>query len=488
MEKEQNKKTRLTHDQILNLYKAGHEAIVSLVEYLQDEVDQLSTRIHALEVQRNTNSRNSSKPPSSDGLKKPPRQTRKVSGKKPGGQKGHTGSTLKMVETPDTIIEHPVHTCTHCGASLVESPRVDYRRRQVFDIPPVSVEVTEHRSEVKRCSCCGELSEGVFPQEVTHASQYGPRLKAISLYLKNYSLLPYERTAELFNDLFGTPISVGTLTSINREGGTRVEEVGRRIKKALRGEHVTHFDETGMRVCGKLTWLHVASSRKLTSYHVDPKRGGDAMDAMGILPSFTGTAVHDGWKSYFAYDGCTHSLCNAHHIRELTCMHEEYGQGWAKRMIAFLLEIKTRRDTSDEKTFRAEEREAFENRYRSIVQEGLQANPPPEPPKEKRRGRVKKSKPRNLLERLRDHERATLAFMHDFSVPFDNNQGERDIRMMKVQQKVSGTFRSDEGARYFCALRSYISTARKQGLNVMSALQDIFTDKKLLPHLSPVDS
>lgn len=483
MGKEEKKKKRLTRDQILALYHAGPEAVVSLVEYLQDEMDNLSSRLHAVEVQTKQNSRNSSKPPSSDGMKKPPKQHRKSSGKKPGGQEGHEGSTLKMVETPDRIVEHTVERCGHCGSSLPESSRIDVRRRQVFDIPPIETEVTEHRSEVKRCSCCGELNEGEFPADVTHSAQYGPRLKAIGLYLKNYSLLPYERSAELLEDLFGTPISVGTLTSINRKGGERAEVAGEKIKEALRREPVGHFDETGMRVCGNLTWLHVASSEKLTSFYPHPKRGGAAMEAMGILPNFDGTAVHDGWPSYFAYE-CAHSLCNAHHLRELTLMQEEYQQQWAGRMIDFLLEVKDRRENSQRNTFNAEEIAEFERRYRSIVHEGLEANPPPERPKEKRRGRVKKSKPRNLLERLRDHERATLAFMYDFSVPFDNNRGERDIRMMKVQQKVSGTFRSEEGARWFCALRSYISTARKNGQNVMSALEDIFTDKELLPYIS----
>ncbi len=482
MKKEQKEKKRLTRDQIIALYQAGPEAVVSLIEYLQDEMDSLSSRLHALEVQNKTNSRNSSKPPSSDGMKKPPKQTRKPTGKKPGGQKGHTGTTLKMVETPDRIIEHEVDFCTHCGKDLSASPAIDTQRRQVFDIPPICVEVTEHRTETKRCSCCGELIEGQFPPEVTHPTQYGPRLKAISLYLKNYALLPYERTAELFEDLFGTPISVGTLTSINRRGGERVEEVGERIKEALRSESVAHFDETGMRVCGKLNWLHVASSEKLTSYQVHPKRGGKAMEVMGILPFFKGTAVHDGWKSYFAY-GCAHSLCNAHHLRELTCIHEEYGQEWAGGMIDFLLEVKARRENSERQNFSESELEEFEKRYRSLVRKGLDANPSPERQKEKRRGRVKKSKPRNLLERLQNHEKATLAFMYDFSVPFDNNRGERDIRMMKVQQKVSGTFRSEDGAQWFCALRSYISTARKHGYNVMSTLQDIFTDEKLLPQL-----
>mgnify|MGYP001231814471 CR=1 FL=1 len=474
---------QLSRKQIVDLYKAGPEAMVSLVEYLQESIQRLSRRIHALELQVNKNSRNSDKPPSSDGLKKKPPRKRKASGKKPGGQEGHEGTTLQMSADPDKSETHEVECCGNCGCSLKDKQSIGYDRRQVFDAPPIAVEVTEHRAEIKECDKCGTVSTATFPEGITHTVQYGERLKAIALYLKNYGLLPYDRTAELFEDLFGIPISPGTLVRINTDSGKRLGEVSERIKEALRSSAVVHCDETGMRIGGKLHWLHVASTSGLTYYLAHKRRGSGGIDEMGILPFFEGKAVHDGWRSYFNYL-CGHGLCNAHHLRELTCVYEDFDQQWAKQMIDFLLDVKERRDKSKGKSFAGKTIAGFEQRYREILKMGMEANPPPpDPPGKRKRGPKKKSKPLNLVERLRDHEEATLAFMYDFCVPFDNNQAERDIRMMKVQQKISGTFRSFDGALSFCAIRGYISTARKQGLNVISALQEIFSGRPLLPNI-----
>ena len=475
---------QLSREQIVDLYKAGPEAVISLVEYLQENIQQLSNRIHALELQVNKNSRNSNKPPSSDGLKKKAPKRRKASGKKVGGQKGHEGTTLQMSSDPDKSEIHEVECCENCGCSLKDKQPIGYDRRQVFEIPPMAVEVTEHQAEIKECDRCRAVTTAAFPEGVTHKVQYGQRLKAIALYLKNYGLLPYDRTAELFEDLFGIPISPGTLVRINTDSGDRLGEVSGRIKEAIRNSAVVHFDETGMRIGGKLHWLHVASTEGLTYYLAHKKRGSPAIDEMGILPFFESKAVHDGWRSYFNYR-CDHGLCNAHHLRELICVYEDFDQQWAKQMIDFLLEVKQRRDKSKAKSFAAKTIIGFEHRYREILKMGMEANPAPpqDPPGKKKRGRKKKSKPLNLLERLQEHEKATLAFMYDFSVPFDNNQAERDIRMMKVQQKISGTFRSFDGASSFCAIRGYISTVRKQGLNVISALQEIFSGRPLLPNI-----
>ena len=268
---------------------------------------------------------------------------------------------------------------------------------------------------------------------------------------------------------------------VDGEAGGRLQEVNGRIKEGIISSSIVHFDETGMRIEAKLHWLHVAGTGALTYYMPHAKRGSEAFDAIGILPEFQGKAVHDGWMSYFKY-GCDHGLCNAHHLRELTFIDEQYGQRWAKQMMGFLLEVKEKRERSRGNRFASKRIREFEERYRDIIAMGLAANPPPaEGPK--KRGRKKKSKASNLLDRLQRHEQATLAFMYDFSVPFDNNSGERDIRMMKVQQKISGTFRTFEGAMSFCRIRSYISTVRKQGMNVISALQDIFSDRQLLPQL-----
>ncbi len=483
MARGKKKTKRLTREQILDLYKAGPDAVISLIEYLQDSIEHLSNRIDELELQVNQNSRNSSKPPSSDGMKKKPSKKRISSGKKPGGQKGHEGTTLEMSNDPDTIEIHVVECCESCGCSLKDNPVIDYDLRQVFDIPPIFMEVTEHRCEIKACDICQSVTTAAFPEVVTHKVQYGEQVKAIALYLKNYVLVPYDRGAELFEDLFGVAISPGTLVRINTESGGRLIEVSERIKEAVRSSPVVHFDETGMRVGKQSHWLHVASTAELTYYFAHRRRGRVAIDELGILPFFEGMAVHDGLQSYFKYR-CDHGLCNAHHIRELTCIYEDFDQPWGKQMIDFLLEVKECKDKSKCWSFSRKTITRFENRYREIIQEGLEANPPPaETPGKKSRGRKKKSKPLNLVQRLQDHEKATLAFMHDFSVPFENNQAERDLRMMKVQQKISGTFRSFDGASSFCTIRGYISTVRKQGMNVISALQDIFSDKQLLPHI-----
>jgi transposase len=486
---------KLSREQIVTLYKAGPEAVVSLVQYLQDTVgvlqdniqilqqnlEQVHQRLRAVEEQLKKNSRNSHKPPSSDGLKKIPK-VRKPSGKKPGGQKGHKGTTLQMVENPDIIEVHKVERCGRCGQSLKAEKVLGYDRRQVFDLPLIQVEVTEHQAEIKKCGGCGTLTTAEFPEEARHKVQYGPGLKATAAYIKGYGLLSYERAAELFEDLFGVPLSGGTLVNIDREIGERLEEVNERIKEQILYSPIVHFDETGMRIEGKLHWLHVAGTEEATYYVPHGKRGSQAIEAIGILPSFEGIAVHDGWSSYFNY-GCDHALCNAHHLRELTFVYEQEGQRWAKQMIEFLLEVKEKKEKSTGQRFSAKRIQEFERRYRDIVAMGMAANPPPTEEGKKKRGRKKKSKAANLLDRLRQHEKAVLAFMYAFSVPFHNNLGERDIRMMKVQQKISGTFRSFEGALSFCRIRSYISTVKKQGLNVMSALQDVFSGKRLLPQL-----
>jgi len=486
---------KLSREQIVTLYKAGPEAVVSLVEYLQDTIgvlqgniqilqqnlEQVHQRLRAVEEQLKKNSRNSHKPPSSDGLKKIPK-VRKASGKKPGGQKGHKGTTLQMVENPDIVKVHKVDHCEHCGQSLRRKKVLGYNRRQVFDLPPIKVEVTEYQAEIKECGRCGTLTTAAFPEEVTHKVQYGSGLKATAAYLKSYGLLSYERAAELFEDLFGTPLSAGTLVNIDREIGERLEEVNERIKDQILDSPIVHFDETGMRIEGKLHWLHVAGTEEATYYMPHTKRGSQAIDAIGILPSFEGIAVHDGWSSYFNY-GCDHALCNAHHLRELTFVYEQDAQPWAKQMMEFLLEVKEKKEKSTRQRFSAKRIQEFERRYREIVAMGMAANPPPAEQGKKKRGRKKKSKAANLLDRLQQHEKAVLAFMYDFSVPFNNNSGERDIRMMKVQQKISGTFRSFDGALSFCRIRSYISTVKKQGLNVMLALQEIFSGQQLLPQL-----
>ena len=423
----------MTEQEARSLFAQGEEPTIrKLLE--QD------ARIHELEAQRATDSHNSSKPPSTDGYHKPaPKSSRKKTGRKPGGQKGHPGSTLGLSENPDRLIPHPVTTCLQCGLDISTLP--------------------------------------------AEAAQYGPRIKAFGVYLKTYQLLPFKRSAELIRTLFGGTLCEGTLANMVKGVSGTLDASLAVISDILTNAKVAHFDETGSSVQGKLHWFHVASTEKVTLYAMHQRRGGVAMNEMGILPEFTGRAIHDHWKPYYTFEGCSHGLCNAHHLRELTFIHEVVGQQWALSMKNLLLQASTAVDTAKaENRTRLEEKDTscFEVRYRTIIAEALAVNPLPEPVPGKR-GRPKDSKAGNLARRLDVHREEVLAFMYDFSVPFSNNLAERDIRMMKVQQKVSGTFRSPEGATNFCRIRSYLSTACKQGRGVLAVLAKAIAGSPFMP-------
>ena len=480
----------LERNQLAELDK---ETLLSLVLTLQQQVQQLQKTvaeqtavIQSLRDQLAKNSRNSGQPPSSDGLKKPrTRSLRKKSGRRSGGQKGHKGHTLEMVEQPDQIRVHKVSTCPHCATDLRTVEPCKQERRQVFDIPPVQIEVTEHQAEVKVCPGCGETVKGEFPCEVTQAVQYGPRLQAQATYLNVYQLIPWARTRELLGDFYGhTPAEAIVLTS----NVTMVERIASSLdttKKHLIAAAVAHFDESGLRVEGQLNWLHVASTDYLTYYTVHPKRGQDGMKVAGILPEFKGRAVHDHWQSYFTFKNCQHALCNAHHLRELQFVVDQYKQEWAQGMMQLLLDIKAEVDAAPpgKMSLPPERLAYFEQCYDELIVQGLAANPPPADPPPRKRGRRKQSPPKNLLDRLQQRTRQVLAFMYDFHVPFDNNLAERDVRMVKVKQKVSGAFRTRTGAETFCAIRSYISTARKQGQNVIDSLHSALIGNPFIPQL-----
>lgn len=466
--------------------REGEEAVIKL---FFEALGKLAERIQSLEDQLAKNSRNSSKPPSSDGYDQGaprPKSLRKRSRRKSGGQRGHPGETLKAVEKPDVIKVHRVHECQHCGQSLKRRKAIGHERRQVFDLPNVQMQVMEHRAEIKTCSRCGKETHATFPHGVSHAVQYGPEIKAQMVYLNTEQHLPLERTCDLLDEFYNHRLSEGTIVTACAEAAQKVEQSNQAVKEHLvEQEEVAHFDETGMLVNGVLHWLHTASTSRLTYYTMHLKRGSAALNDINILPRFQGCAVHDDLASYFQYE-VEHALCNAHHLRTLLFLLERYPQKWVQDLIELLLKIKEKVEAVKRKAktaLRVRQANAFSQAYDELVKKGLRANPPTKKNRRKpgQRGRLKQSPARNLLLRLREHKEAVLAFMYDFKVPFDNNQAERDLRMIKVKQKVSGGFRSTAGAQNFCAIRGYLSTARKNGLKALAALRLALVGTPFLP-------
>lgn len=449
---------------------------------------QLAARIERLEGQAAKDSHNSSKPPSSDGPKSPLRKTtslRGKSGKKSGGQPGHQGHTLLMVAQPDTIIALSPPACERCQQELATVEVTREERAQVWDVPPLRLHVSEYRAQVKVCPCCQRETRAAFPEGLEPAAvQYGPMTKALAVYLQCVHLLPYARTCQILSDLLGTSFSQASLQAALRASSTRVEAALEHIKQGLINSQVMHNDETGLRIAGQRRWLHVAATAHLTYYQSHEKRGKAATDAIGILPHFQGISVHDSWASYLEYS-CLHALCNAHYLRELTFIAERYKQHWADELKDLLLEIKAQvalARSQGQAVLPWAMRQQYEERYQLLVEQGIAANPPL-PPKKGTRSPLRGDEVRNLLHRLRVYQALILRFMHQFIVPFDTNLAEQDIRMMKVQQKISGGFRTPEGATIFCRLRSYLSTMRKQGVHLLTALHHVFLGSPLLPSL-----
>jgi transposase len=435
-----------------------------------------------LRARLSLNSRNSSKPPSSDGYVKPAPKSRRVSsGKKPGKQPGDSGKHLAQRADPDVITTHAPSLCRCCGGDLSDAPVASVATRQVFDLPPVALHCTEHRAETRRCAC-GTLTAGSFPSEATAPACYGPALRAQVCYLVTRQHLPVARVAELLADTYGAPVSTGTIVAMVKEGAGMLDGFLARVKDLLRASPVIHADETGLRVDASLTWVHAASSAELTLYHLDQRRGNAAMDAMGVFSDYRGVIVHDGWRAYGKYYKATHALCNAHHLRELEAIAAQDGQQWAADMAELLTDAWAQVLTAKEKGrdhLSTKGLLAIDDRYLAIVAAGHRANPPPVSTKR----RPARSKALNLLCRFDDYPQDVLRFAWDFSVPFDNNLSERDVRMVKIAQKISGGYRSTEGAKAFLAFRSYLSTAAKQGVNRLGALQRLFLGDPWMPAL-----
>ena len=457
------------------LEKGGVDAICELVASLEALVARLEARVAELEKQLGKNSSNSSKPPSSDGLKRTTSQRPKNSGRKPGGQLGHPGQTLHQSQTPDITVAVPLDTCPECGTDLRDQPVSGEEIRQVFDLPPIKMQVTEYRSQRKICPNCGRSFSAGFPADVGAPAQYGPGMQAVMSYLNVRQVIPCGRTAEICQDLFGHRPSAGSVVQAVVRCAETVAPAVDQIRDLLIQSPVLHSDETGIRCLGKTHWLHVASTATHSHYSYSPKRGVEGFTAAAILPIFKGTLIHDFWGPYDTLE-CRHGRCNAHLLRELKSCAEDQ-QVWAQELIAALLAAKQTADEAREKGdafLDPAVRERLKDRYDKWVCAGLEAHPEARPPNGKR-GRVKQSTEHNLLRRLRDKREEVLRFVDDLSVPFDNNQAERDLRMIKVQQKVSGCFRSTAGAERFCAISSYISTIRKQGLNLMESIKAAFT-------------
>ena len=474
----------LSRDEIQALSVSGSEAVIRLVEQLQQQIALLTARVNELEQRLKQDSHNSHKPPSSDGLaKKPsPRSQRRASGRRAGAQRGHRGVTRALSETPDQIVKHTPMQCQQCQTPLAQVVAESYERRQLLELPPLKCQVIEHQAERKICPHCQSVNQAVFPESLSQSVQYGAQFKAVLVYLQAYQLLPYDRTRELMRDLFAVEPAAGTLETTLAACHQTLGPVETQIREALTHAAVVHYDETGIRIGGQTHWLHQAGTPTLTFYAHHRKRGRQAMDAVSPLAQSTGIAVHDALHAYLSYP-CTHALCNAHLLRELTALSEQ-GHHWATDLHGVLLDMKRAVDAATAHGLTAVPESAlhgFATRYAQAVTSGQQANPPSPP--SGRRGRTKQSVAYNLLQRLTTYQEAVWRFLHDFRVPFDNNLAERDLRMVKLRQKISGCFRSPDGASIFCRLRGYISTLRKQRLPILPALHDALIGRPLIPQL-----
>ena len=449
----------------------------------------LLARVAELERRLGLNSSNSSKPPSSDGLSKKPPRTRSLRerSKKPaGGQKGHPGKTLCVADNPDHTVDHlPAH-CAYCAEPLPQTPGSDYDSRQVFDLPqPQPLVVTEHRAHRCRCPACGSVTKGAFPEAVSAPVQYGDRITAIVVYLSAFQFVPLDRLAALMSDLFNVSLSRATIETMSRRAGERLLNFAEAVRQLILRAPVKHLDETGFRIVKTLRWLHIAATGWLTYYRIGADRGD-------MLSGVSGIVVHDHWQSYFTMPGVEHALCNAHHLRELQALSEIEQEDWSRRMQTLLRRACHVEHLSRDKKQAPDQRmiDLISRRYDAIVASGIKFHEglPALPQKLKKDGTPRAARPKrrvghNLVVRLGDHKADVLRFLSNPDVPFTNNQAERDGRMMKLKQKISGCFRSVQGANDFMVIRTLIGTARKQGWDIIQSLtrdpKDLINDLKV---------
>src|SRR5512135_718885 len=462
-----------------------YEELAALVVALQTRIIEQDAEIAELRRQLAASSRNSSKPPSADGLGKPaPKSLRGRSGRKPGGQPGREGRTLRQAAVPNEVVVHEPGACAGCGGPLAAHDRpAGVTRRQVFDIPKITVRVVEHRLIARRCGC-GVVTRAADPAGVTVPVQYGPHAAAIAVYLCLGQHLPVERTAGLLAELFSTPMATGTVAAWTSRAAAGPAPFTAAARAGLAGAQVVHLDETGLRVAGRLHWLHVASSTRFTGLFCHPKRGTQAIDAAGVLPRFSGIAVHDAFAAYARYPAATHALCNTHLLRELIAVVDHYaahpppssgnvpaGWCWAGQIIDALLALKAITDTGA-----LPAPDILATHRRLIVSAALigacAVTAPPGAV-----GRRHRSLARRIRRRLDDY----LRFATDLRVLFDNNPAERDIRMVKIKQKVSGCLRTLAGAQDFAAMRSYLSTAAKHGRRPFDVLTELTSENVWIP-------
>ena len=448
-------------------------------------VDRLEQRIKELEARLNMNSSNSSKPPSTDNkLTQDKSKTTSKSKKKRGAQSGHKGKNLKIVAKPDNIEILLPAKCSCCNHSLENIETLKFEKRQLFDLPDVNMNVTEYQAHSLECKECHTINKAKFPENIKAVTQYGDNLKSFISYLNAYQMLPYERISETIEDLTSHKMSVGSIYNFLNTHYDKLKEFETTLKQSLLKEDVINSDETGVNVSAKLHWIHVASSSLITYYMLHKKRGRVAMDAMEIIPSYTGILVHDHWTPYNKYNNCSHSYCNAHLLRELNGISEKESVRWSEDMHTLLTNmnkaVHKAKENHKQELSQAQIQKFIKN-YEKITLSANKYYPPPGNTSKKARGRPKQEKGKNLLDRLSKYQNETLRFLSDFRVPFTNNLAERDLRMIKVKEKISGSFASFKGGEIFCRIRSYISTLKKNNISVLQGLSDALAGKAYVP-------